>query len=224
VGTGFALIFWVVVGTTLALLCSFILLVLTWAFVHGRPHGKRIAAQAAALPFVSLVWFGIAFFAMSLANDILYGRDMGIGDAYYCPLPNGYRLSMIDVTNQGAVMDDRYPLSSGHRVRSIQISDGHIWGAAPDAQASSLNSKSDPTDSYFEIDTISRSLRHFASLDEMKLAASASGITLNLEPVYDFYTRGHPTRFYHIAFTLSLLPPVGGLLFLAYRIREAYRG
>ncbi len=62
-------------------------------------------------------------------NETVHHRDAGLGDTWRCPLPNGYALMMIDVTDQGWVpTPDCCDLSTGmvDNTRAANARDGYI--------------------------------------------------------------------------------------------------
>jgi hypothetical protein len=52
-----------------------------------------------------LGWCGFVF--QAIVNVVLLHRDIGLGDGFECPLPNGYALSFIDTTDIGTVYEPK---------------------------------------------------------------------------------------------------------------------
>src|SRR5579872_2218365 len=103
-GIGFVLLLWAVAGTILAGLGAVILGGATAFFTRRVNKGRRRAVSAAILfPFACLAWAGAVFVVQAIVNESVLHRDPGLGDTWHCPLPNGYMITMIDVTDQGWV-------------------------------------------------------------------------------------------------------------------------
>jgi hypothetical protein len=69
-------------------------------------HGVILAATL--FPLLCLGWGGAVFIAQRIVNEVVFHRDPGIGDGWYCPLPNGYALMMIgSLSRSGAPLRSR---------------------------------------------------------------------------------------------------------------------
>ena len=107
-GIGFVLLIWAVVGTVLAVIGALVLASAAALLTRGAGNGRRRAIIAAGLfPFACLAWGGSMFFFQALVNEGLLHRDPGADDAWKTPLPNGYAILMIDVTDQGWVYNPK---------------------------------------------------------------------------------------------------------------------
>jgi hypothetical protein len=120
-GIGFALIACGVIGSVLAGIGS---LTLRWAvayFTRGTTHGRRGLLRVASLfPVACLAWAGTVFVFQAVVNVVVLHRDLGLGDVFDCPLPNGYALSFIDVTNIGTLYEPKnQPVWSGFRANAV---------------------------------------------------------------------------------------------------------
>jgi hypothetical protein len=187
-----------------------------------KPARDRLIRKATFFPVGCLAWAGLVFIFQGFINATYLHRDIGLGDSFHCPLPNGYSLLMIDVGDQGTVYNpktqgedgsvgDRSDAVSG--VTKLQISGTNIFGASDSnwfehfGQNASLNH-------YFLLDT--RIGKHADFHDEAALRTEASnlGVTLNLEPVQKVYYRYRYTWFDAVAVTLLIVPILfaGGLL------------
>jgi hypothetical protein len=101
-GIGLVLIFWGVVGLIGAAVGSTILPRIASHFTQGTGKNCRELIVAIRLfPFVCLGWAAGFFVFYAVVNEIVFHRDPGIGDGWTCPLPNGYAIEMIDVTDRG---------------------------------------------------------------------------------------------------------------------------
>src|SRR5579864_2883925 len=107
-GIGFVLLFWVIVGGILSVTGSAVLWKAAESFTRGGVNGRRRAILAAgAFPFVCFGWAVLIFIFQAIVNEGWLHRDVGIGDTWTCPLPNGYALLMIDDTDHGIVYNPK---------------------------------------------------------------------------------------------------------------------
>ena len=107
-GIGIVLLVWAVVGTILASVGALVFGGVTDLLTSGAREGCRKTIFAAcAFPFVCLGWAGLVFLFQAAVNGFLLQRDAGLGDWWQCPLPNGYAIAMIDVTDQGWVYNPK---------------------------------------------------------------------------------------------------------------------
>lgn len=220
-GIGIVLIFWTIVGTVAASIGAVILGSFTAWFTKESPKRRRAILVASAFPFLCLGWAGALFIFQAIVNETVFHRDPGLGDTWECPLPNGYAITMIDVTDRGWVYNPKtQPGGIGEQedavagVRSLQIAGRYIFGAA-DSHASDFG-KSTDVDSFFVLDTVTCKRINFNNLQELNLAAAQLGIQLNLEDIQTVYSRYRFTWF-DVAVGLALVVPLGAYFFLAAR-------
>ena len=219
------LIFWAVAGLVLGAISSGALAAITAFLTRGIAQGRRkLIVAAALLPFACLAWAGTIFIFQAVVNEELRHRDVGLGDGWYTPLPNGYLVSFIDVTDQGSICPvvpkqegcANSPSVSG--VRSLQVTDPYLLGATDSQWFQHLGEQTSTVDQYFVLNTRDGRKTVLTSLDQLKAKASGLGISLHLEPIYSIYSRYRFTWFDILAGCLLILPPLGALLLLAYRI------
>jgi len=113
-------------------------------------------------PVVCLAWAGTVFVFQAVVNGVILDRDPGLGDSSKCPLPNGYMLLLIDVSDRGTVynpktqrisdsISDQQDAISG--VSALQVAGPYIFGTYDphyfDNQAG--NSRADITNKYFQL-------------------------------------------------------------------------
>src|SRR6185503_3082471 len=107
-GLGIVLVFWAVVGILIASVGSLTLAGATTLLTRRVPARRRRAILAAGIfPFVCLGWGACVFVFQGVVNEALLDRDIGIGDTWHAPLPNGFQIMMIDVTDQGLVYNPK---------------------------------------------------------------------------------------------------------------------
>src|SRR5262249_52939879 len=105
---GIVLLLWAVVGIVVAGAGMVVLGGAAALLTRGVVKGRRRAIVAACLfPLLCLAWGGAVFVGQAIINESVLHRDAGIGDTWRCPLPNGYQIMMIDVTDQGWVYNPK---------------------------------------------------------------------------------------------------------------------
>ncbi len=103
-GLIFVLFFWAIVGGVLAALGAATLGGAAAILTRGvSTSGRQVIRAARLFPFACLGWLGLVFVFQAVVNEGFLHRDLGIGDTWHAPLPNGYQVMMIDVTNSGTV-------------------------------------------------------------------------------------------------------------------------
>lgn len=223
-GLPVVLLFWAVIGLILACISSCVLGLGVWLLTRGAGAGRRrTIAAALVLPFACGVWTTVLFVVQAVINESVLHRDLGIGDTWHCPLPNGYHVMMIDVTDQGTVYNPATQRSRGSvssqedavfGVRTLQIAGPLIFGAADSSAFEHLVDAAKPSDSYFVLDTRLGKRRELADLQRLREEAGAAGVTLNLEPIATVYSRYRFSWFEVVIGALLLVPMLAGLVLL----------
>ena len=225
-GIGIVLLFWAILGSVLA---AFGLLIFggTTAYVtRGVKEGRRRAIFLARIfPFLCIGWAGAVFFFQAVVNDVALHRDPGLGDDWHCPLPNGYGLMMIDVTDYGWVYNPKTQEAGGgvgeqndaiFGVRIVQVSGRYIFGGIDSKipnEEDVLKTDNDHVDSYFFIDTQTGERSDFTAYDDLRDTALKLGIQPNLQPIDDVYRRYRFTAFDVFAASLLFVPPILAIAF-----------
>jgi hypothetical protein len=229
-GIGVVLIIWAVVGTIVA---SAGVLVVggTTAFLTRRAtRWRRSAIVVACLfPFACFAWAGAVFMFQALVNEGLLHRDPGLGDSWHCPLPNGYSLLMIDLTDEGWVYDPKtqiVPDSVSDQddavpdVRTLQIAGRYILGGRSAGMTRRSDENGDQVNSYFLLDTAAGKYKTFATYEQLRDASLQHGIQPTLEPIYQVYSRYRFTWFdVFVGFLFCAPPLVSGSLLLRWVLR-----
>jgi hypothetical protein len=216
-GLGFVLLAWAVIGTILAGIGLAILGGATASFTRGVKKGRRKAIIIAGLfPFACLTWAAIIFILQAIINDRWLHRDPGIGDGWYCPLPNGYRITMIDVTDQGWVSNPRTQGTEGDineqedaifGVRTLQVTGPYIFGGVDSQAFKHLGDRNSKIDSYFLIDTRTGKRTTLPDYETLRDVASKLGVNPNLETIYSVYCRYRYSWFDAVAGIMLCVPP-----------------
>jgi hypothetical protein len=214
VGIGFVLIVWVVIGSVLAAIGALALWGLAGYLTRQakQPRG-RLLSFAAALPFLSLAWAAIVFVFQATINVAVLHRDIGIGDAFECPLPDGYALAFIDTTEIGTVYKNN--TENGVRnVRFLQLAGPYIVAASDSKALDHFGRQTAAVDTYFLIDTRNGRRSQFTDMAALRLAAERLHITVSLLPVGDLYSKYRFTWFDAFAAILLIVPPMLGVVWL----------
>lgn len=152
-------------------------------------------------------------------------RDPGFGDAWHCPLPNGYEILMIDVTYYGCVYNPKTQAVSGgvgeqedavFGVRLVQIAGPYIIGGVDEGKPPEIESKK--IDSYFILDTRTGGRTTLQTYGSVANAAGQVGIRLSLEPIYRVYSRYRFSWFDVLTDTIFLGPILIAFLLLVRRV------
>ena len=226
-GIGIVLLLGAIVGMIAAGIGAILLGGIAAWLTRGVEHGrKKVILIACLFPFACLGWATITFIFQAIVNETVLHRDAGIGDAFSCPLPNGYQILMIDVTDVGYVYNPKtqtssYGVSSQEdapsEVRVLQLEGRYILGGIDTCYYDHFGT-STHLDSYFILDTQRGKRTDFADRKALSHAAQKLGIQLNLEPISDIYARFRFTWFDVFAGLLLIIPPILGFIFLARSI------
>lgn len=223
-GLGFVLFAWVIIGTIMAGIGLAVFGVATAFFTRGVLEGRRKAIIVAGIfPFACLFWAAIVFVFQAIVNDRVFHCDPGAGDGWCCPLPNGYKITMIDVTDQGWVsntrthgaevdLNDEELTISG--VRMLQLAGPYILGGIDSQAFNHLGDRDGKSDSYFVIDARTGKRTTLPNYEALRNAASRLGINLNLESIYSVYSRYRYSWFDSVAGLLLFVPPIVCLILL----------
>jgi hypothetical protein len=173
-------------------------------------------------PFVCSGWSGAVFVFQAVVNEGLLHRDLGLGDTWHAPLPNGYQIMMIDVTDQGwvynpktqpgSVVGEREDAVSG--VRNVQVAGRYILGATDSQSFEHLGQDSNQVDAYFLLDTQLGKQAPFKNYDALRQKALELGIEPNLQPINSVYSKFRFSWFDVMAGLLFCVPPLIGFLLL----------
>jgi|SRR5271154_969376 hypothetical protein len=225
-GLGIVLIFWAIAGLVVAGVGALVLGGAT-AFLTRRVQGRRRAILAASFfPFLCLAWSGAVFVFQAVVNEGLLNRDIGIGDTWHCPLPNGYSVMMIDDTDDGWVYDPKTQGLGGGvgeqedavaGVRLVQLAGPYLLGGADNRSFPERESRNE-VNTYFLLDTRTGKRTNFATYGALAATARQLGIQPKLEPIFTVYGRYRFTWFEVFAGFLCGAPPLAGLGILGWSI------
>ncbi len=226
-GIGFVLVIWAVFGAVLAGVGTLVLGGLTSFLTRGAEEGRRQAITSARVfPFACLGWAALMFIFQAFVNGALLHRDPGLGDSWNRPLPNGYAIAMIDVTDQGLVYNPKTQRGNSISekedavggVRILQVAGKYILGGSDSRWFGKMEGESNDVDAYFLLDTQTGKRTTFANYDAIRNAASSLDIQMNLEPIDAVYSRYRFTWFDIFVGLLFCIPPLAYALLLTRRI------
>jgi len=236
-GIGIVLVLWAIVGAFLATVGMVVLrAAATFLTQSATKDRRRVILAATLLPFLCLGWGGAVFIFQGIVNETVFQRDAGIGDAWKCPLPNGYALLMIDVPDHGWVYNPKtqmIPGGVGERddavsgVRVLQVVGRYIAGGVGSHIFESFGTDKKEIDSYFLLDTVTGRYTGFSSLDDLRRAMVPLGIQPTLEPIGRVYSKYRFTWFDLLAAILFFGPPLLGLVLLGswiFKLRRTREG
>lgn len=215
-GAGGVLLIATAVGLIAAAVAALVLLGATAFLTRRVTQGRRRGILAAAFfPFACVVWADTVAVFQWVVNESFLHRDPGFGDEWLCPLPNGYALMMIDVTDQGWVFHPKAQVVDGvteqvnavDGVRALQVAGRYVLGGS-DSQSYQHPEGSNIMDSYFLLDAQTDTRTNFSNYDALHEQAQQLGIALRLEPISVVYSRYRFTWFDVFAGMLLCVPPL----------------
>jgi hypothetical protein len=227
-GILFVLVAYAIVLTIAAAVGAAVLGAATF-FVIPRAGLRRKIAMGIAMvfPFGCVAYAGAWFVGYALINVGIFHHDPGLGDSWYTPLPNGYRLLMIDVTGQGIVYNPKTQppgASVGSTpddefgVRKLQVAGNLIFGARDSNYFQQLGEGSTAVDRWFELNTKTGSRVEYPSLDALRASAAAQGVRLHLRDFYSVYSQYRFTWFDDLAAAVLVVVPLVGFGLLVWWI------
>lgn len=234
-GILFVLLFWGLLGFLLAIVGALVARKITASLLPlkkggpEQPSRKNAMRYATILPFGCLFWAVAVFMFQGVINTTYFHRDIGLGDSFYTPLPNGYAILMVDVGDRGTIynpktqanphsLEDQADTIPG--VRRLQIAGPEILGGVDGRHALNPKENTSAVDRYFMLDTRTGTRTDFPTRSALRKAAFDRGIRLKLEPIFSVYRRYRVTWFDILAVLLMALPPIlAVLLFLGHLTR-----
>ena len=155
-GAIFSIFLWALIAVIATI---FLTLIVSLFSLIGNNEGRRRRLLRAVIGTpVAILSFLVSLFVLNIGLTALTKTDNGIGDYYYVPLKNGYRLSFIDALVLSGYIE-RKDKTILDNVTEIQMNDEKVY-----AHTSS---------SYYVLDTSTHQLTEFSSpSDEIDLVSA----------------------------------------------------
>ncbi len=212
-GIIFTLILWATFSILAAVLGSAVLTGLTAFLTRHRPHRYFLILFSALLPFLCLTWGGVVFVFQGAVNGVFLERDIGIGDEFYCPIPNGYSILMIDLMDHATLIPKQKDFPSFAEVVSLQIENQIILGKTEQQWPLYQKRKIE----YFYINTESGDFKIFSDIYQMKIFLEQK-IKVDLATVASIYSKYRYTWFDYACLLLVITPITVGIFILGLGI------
>lgn len=230
-GLGFVLIFWAAVGITFSVIGGACFSALAAWYTRSVPQlRKRVMLVAGLVPFACFTWMGGVFVFQAVVNEVWLDRDPGLGDGWHAPLPNGYRIDMIDIPTFGYIRKSGSELNGmlapavADDVIQLQVEVNRIFGAIDTKAFDHSGEENYKADLYFVLDTVQGGLTKFEDVAEFQKAVRSAGYEPKLEPTFDVYYRYRFTWFDWAVLPLFIVPPIcgaGALVLWIARVRRS---
>ncbi len=168
-GIGFVIIIHFIAIGILGGLTAFIASIITY-FISKKENRKCNIFTAIVSPFVGFYSFYVIGLVGSGIVSTIKNVDIGIGDAWYVPLPNNCQLLFVDLPEQAYIKHNSQTVISG--VSKLQQVNNKILGRTHDNR-------------YFIYNTQTNELKEYAT--ENELTIQNFGIKPNLINAIEFY-------------------------------------
>ena len=183
----FGLLIWACVTIALAIVLGLlgVLIALPLVGKHKRKRKLTLAFLSPGLAIAILI--GCSIVTMIVTSSVC-DVDLGIGDAWSAPLPNGYKITSIDMPGNGSIQKREDYSFTYVKVNQIQVIGDTIIG------------KYDKND-YFLLDTRTDSISHYDSIEPLQTSLNDQKIELKDNSNFYWQTKRVP---YSIGFTIAL--------------------
>jgi hypothetical protein len=235
-GIFMAYLCYAMVGLILSALASLGLVFWGRKIVPGTARGRNKFLQTCGWrPFLCLLCILLTWIAYSYVLGVVFDRDNGMSAVRFAPMPNGYTVGGVSyafgfLLGPGESPTTSYPKDGPNSVAGItylQESDPYLLGSKfishEGTQATWTSAKK-----YFLVDTRSRDILRFDTMDELKRAAAEKGITVEFGEnwtgwCWKAYSRYRPTWFdwaFPVCSVLELIGLFGSLPMAARSLRR----
>ena len=158
------LVIWLVIFAVIAAILGVIGVAVVYPFLSKKAR-KRKMLLTFLTPIVGIAsYVGSSVIAMIIISELL-NVDIGFGDSWKAPLPNGYQLISVDVPDNGSIYKDDDHRSEGiDGVQQIEVIGNSVIG---------LSGKK-----YFLLDTKIDKVTYYPSVFELQKSVRKSNIAL----------------------------------------------
>ncbi len=229
-GIMFVLLFWGVIFGILGAAASLTLGFATRRLVRRvRSGSRRVTLFAFALPWICLVIGSLGFLTYAAINSTIFHRDIGIGDTWETPIPNGDQLTFIDVEDNGTLTNPKTQPSSSSLssqddavfgIHQMQVDGNFVAGIHTPMTSSGTNQNADR---YFLLDTVAEKYIDFTTSAELESQLKSHGLSLHLRPAWDVFCDYRNTWFDWLTLAVGGCVPFIGLGVLILLIVRARR-
>ena len=191
-----------VYGVVLAVVLGAVLSMIGRALVPSATPGRRAFLWACfRRPFLLVPWILLVFVGYSYTNGLIFHRDNGIGVNGHAPLPDGYLLGYVNY-NPGYFLTPETPFGKFPNVgpdtidgvTGLQVAGAYVLGSKYHPSTEGMDDSTSGT-IYFLLDTRTRSIVKFSTLDELRSASIPKGINPSLESPPTVYLKYRRTWF-----------------------------
>jgi hypothetical protein len=231
-------LFYAVVGLIVAGIAAGVLVLLARKYVPSdTPSRGGLIRRCIRTPFLGWVLVLAVWIVYSCALELVFHRDNGLSADLHAPMPNGYIVGNVSYSfGYLLAPEDRrensYPKDSPYSVVGItylQESEPYLLGSRYVSGYPAHVRRSEFDKEYFFIDTRTRQVLRFDSLDELCSAASARGVTVEFEENWcvgrwEAYGKYRPIWFdwfFPIASLMGLGYLIGSLFLAARKERKS---
>ena len=169
------LVIWLVIFTVIAAILGMIGVAVVYPFLSKKTR-KRKMLLTFLTPIVGIVsYVGSSVIAMILISELL-NVDIGFGDSWKAPLPNGYQLISVDMPDNGSIYkDDDHRIEGIDGVRQLEVIGDSVIGLS--------NNK------YFLLDTKIHKVTYYPSVFELQKGVGKPNIALIFNDDYFWSVR-----------------------------------
>ena len=155
---------WLVVFAAIAVVLGMIGVAIVSPFL-AKGRRKRKMLLTFLTPIVGIAsYVGSSVVAMIIISELL-NIDLGFGDSWKAPLPNGYQLISVDVPDNGSIYkDDDHHAESIDGVQQIKVIGDSVIGLSGNK--------------YFLLDTKIHKVTYYPSVFELQKSVRKSNIAL----------------------------------------------
>lgn len=158
------LVIWLVIFAVIAAILGVIGVAVVYPFLSKKAR-KRKMLLTFLTPIVGIAsYVGSSVIAMIIISELL-NVDIGFGDSWKAPLPNGYQLISVDVPDNGSIYkDDDHHAESIDGVQQIKVIGDSVIGLS--------------SNKYFLLDTKIHKVTYYPSVFELQKSVRKSNIAL----------------------------------------------
>ena len=217
-------------GVVFATVLGGVLALMARMLISGSALGRRGFLWTCFIrPFLLVPWFLFVFIAYSYANGIILHRDNGMGINGHVPLPDGYILGYVNY-NPGYILTPETTFGAFPNlgpaavtgVTEMQVAGPFVLGSRYLPSVSDFNDWRSVTGKYFLLDTRTRSVSTFFTLEDLGSASTSKRIKLLFESPPDVYSRYKRTWFdwsFPVVSALGVVSLLGSLWRKAKKIQ-----